>query len=173
MQFLAASNLVPATAASDPAALVAAGLLAGLAATVANLPVSRQPEGYTPAYVVVSAVRGRPIASVRFSEAGIVYHAAGLGAGLAYVLARLVVDPVVPSAPSVGTVALGPHVISVVLVVLFVYAAFAHLMLPRATAPFPADRATAVRGQWLRSVLVLGAGLAVFAPVMEILVAGL
>jgi hypothetical protein len=90
---------------------LAVGGVAGLAAAlVMDLPMSRQSEGFTPAYIAASVLRRSPPSDVSFRDANLVHHAAG------------------------GTIY--------------------------------EERATAVRGQWLRSSLVFGAALAVIAPAL-------
>jgi hypothetical protein len=165
----------PATVAVTPvaAALAHLGLggVAGLAAAVVmDLPMSRQPEGFTPAYVAASVLRRTTPDEVAFRDANVVHHAAGLLAGVLYALLYVALDAGVPVDVAVAGVDVLAHVVAVVAVVGFIYAFFAHLVLPRAGRTIYEERSTAVRGQWLRSSLVFGAALGVVAPVLFSLV---
>jgi len=100
------------------------------------------------------------------------HHLAGGLAGLLYALVALGVDQVTPGlSPAVG-IALHAHLIGVVVVVGFIYAFFAHLVLPRAGGRPYEEQATAVRGQWLRSALVYGLTVLVLVPAVVLSVAG-
>lgn len=146
-------------------ATLLAGALAGLAAAVVmDYPMSRQPEGFTPAYVAASVLRRTTPDDVRFRDASLTHHGAGLIAGVLYALVDIAFDGVFPPTVAVDGVDLLPHVASVVVVVLAIYAFFAHGVLPRAGGRIYEEQSTAVRGQWLRSSLVFGAALAVVAP---------
>jgi hypothetical protein len=141
--------------------------------------MARQSEGFTPAYVAAAVVRGRTPEATSFRDASVVHHVAGALAGVLYALVALGVGALLGLSTPVlapGTLADGgdtgaaalalvPHAVGVVGVVAFIYAFFAHLVLPRAGGVIYEERATAVRGQWLRSSLVFGAALAVVAPV--------
>jgi len=152
---------------------VAAGGVAGLVAAVAmDLPMSRQPDGFAPAYVAAAALtRGDP-ESVSTEAALAVHHAAGVLAGVLYALALVGAGAVAPPGPSVAGVALLPHVVAVGFVVAFIYAFFAHLVLPRSGGSSYERRATAVRGQWLRSARTFGAALLLIAPALVGALAG-
>jgi len=145
--------------------------LAGLAAAVAmDYPMSRQPEGFTPAYIAAGVLTRRPPAEVTRRAALVAHHAAGALGGVLYALAALALAAALPGPPvlAVGGVPVLAHVPAVVAVVVFVYLLFAHLVLPRAGGPAAAERATAVRGQWLRSALVYGAVLTVAVPALAV-----
>lgn len=146
------------------------GAVAGLAGAVAmDVPMRRQPEGWTPARVAAAVIRRRPPEWVRFRTAALVHHAAGVLAGLLYALLVLPFA-LVGIGPTVGRVPLVGHVAAVVTVVAFVYAFFAYLLLPRVGADVSGERATAVRGQWLRSSVVFGVVLAVVVPLLGVTV---
>jgi hypothetical protein len=146
---------------------LAAGAVAGLAAAVAMLvPMSRQPEGFTPAYIAASVLRQTTPDEVRFLDANIAHHGAGVLAGTLYAAVLALLSAVVPDLLRMEAVELLPHLLSVMLIVLFIYAFFAHLVLPRAGGRIYEEQATAVRGQWLRSSLVFGAVLVVVAPAL-------
>jgi hypothetical protein len=148
-------------------AVVAAGAAAGLvAALVMDLPMVRQPDGFTPAFVAAAVVRGRTPDAVSFRDANVVHHAAGVLAGVLYAVIVLALGVAV--GPGVDPTALAGaavvHALAVAAVVGFIYVVFAHLVLPRAGGTIYEERATAVRGQWLRSSLVFGVAMALVAP---------
>jgi hypothetical protein len=150
---------------------LAAGALAGLAAAVVmDVPMSRQSEGFTPAYVAAGVLRRTTPDAVSVRDALVVHHLAGVLAGVIYAVVAGVVAVLTGSggrsSPDVLAPALVPHVAGVFVVVLFIYLVFAHVVLPRAGGTIYERRATAVRGQWLRSSLVFGAAMALLAPVL-------
>jgi hypothetical protein len=161
------ATAVASTPVASALARLALGAVAGLAAAVVmDLPMSRQPEGFTPAYVAASVLRRRSPDAVAFRDASVVHHGAGLLAGVLYGLLYVALDTVAPVGVPVAGVDVLAHAVAVVAVVLFIYAFFAHLVLPRAGGTIYEERATAVRGQWLRSSLVFGAALGVVAPLL-------
>ncbi|SEL95244.1 hypothetical protein [Haloferax larsenii] len=142
------------------------GAFAGLAAAVVmDIPMWRQEEGYTPAYVAASVLRRASPNEVSFIDANVVHHVAGALAGVLYALVHLAVDVVVPDVPIFG-LDIFPHVVAVVVVVPSIYALFSYFVLPRAGRAIYEERATAVRGQWLRSALVFGVTLLVLGPAL-------
>ena len=149
--------------------------LSGLAAAVVmDYPMSRQQEGFTPAYIAAGVLTRRPPAAVTRRAALVAHHAAGVLGGIlhglaAFTLAAALPGPLAP-ALAVGGIPLLAHVPAVTAVVVFVYLLFAHLVLPRAGGPAAAERATAVRGQWLRSALVYGAALTLAVPAIALAV---
>ena len=152
--------------------LAIAVIVGVIAALVMDWPMSRQPEGFTPAYIAAGVLTRTPTESVRFRTAMIAHHLAGGLAGLLYALVALGVDRVSPGlSPAVG-VALHAHLIGVVVVVAFIYAFFAFLVLPRAGGRPYEEQATAVRGQWLRSALVYGVTVLILVPAVMLSVAG-
>ncbi|MFC4357394.1 hypothetical protein ACFO0N_05450 [Halobium salinum] len=144
------------------------GAVAGLVAAVAmTVPMSKQSEGFTPAYVAAAALRGSRPDDVRFRDAVLAHHVAGLLVGAAYGFLFALLGALLPRLVAVADgVALLPHVASVALVVAFVYVFFAYLVLPRTGGVVYEEQATAVRGQWLRSTLVFGAALSVVGPLL-------
>ena len=165
-------GLLPAVAAGASLSLtatVALGVVIGLlAAVVMDWPMSRQPDGFVPAYIAAAVVTRQSVDSVRLPAAMIVHHAAGGLAGLLYALLVVGLDAGVPTIATVGGVGLPAHLLAVAVVVAFIYAFFAHLVLPRAGGRTYEEQATAVRGQWLRSALVFGVTLAVGVPLVAL-----
>lgn len=150
-----------------PGALVTlvGGASAGLlAAAVMDVPMSRQPEGYTPAYIAAAALARTEPGSVSFELAMVVHHLAGLFSGVGYGVLMLGAGTLIPGGSIVGGVAVLPHVVAVVVVGTFVYISFANVVLPRVGGTIYEERATAVRGQWLRSATVFGAAMLLLAP---------
>jgi hypothetical protein len=143
------------------AVCVACGVLA---AVVMDFPMSKQAEGFTPAYIAASVLaRSRP-SSVEYRSAFVVHHVAGGAAGVLYAVAYLLTAGLLPSVAAVGGVDVIPHALATLVVSGFIYAFFAHLVLPRRGRGIYEERATAVRGQWLRSVVVFGVTVAVVIP---------
>lgn len=137
-------------------AWVVFGAVGGLLGAVAmDVAMHRQPDGWTPAFVAAAVIRKSRPDRVDFRDAIVVHHVAGVLAGVLYALvgwsAVVISGPVSPVAVALG------HLTGVLVVVAFVYTFFAHLVLPRGAAGAYEERATAVRGQWLRSTLVFGA----------------
>ena len=60
------------------------------------------------------------------------------------------------------------HLLGVIVVVGFIYAFFALLVLPRAGGRPYEEQATAVRGQWLRSALVYGLTMLMVVPAVVV-----
>ena len=135
-----------------------------LAAVVMDFPMAKQAEGFTPAYIAASVLaRSRP-SSVDFRRAFLVHHVAGAAAGVLYALVYLVSAGALPGVAAIGGVGAIPHVLATITVSVFIYAFFAHLVLPRRGRGIYEERSTAVRGQWLRSVVVFGVTVAVVVP---------
>jgi hypothetical protein len=135
-----------------------------LAAAVMDFPMAKQTEGFTPAYIAASVLaRSRP-ESVEFRAAFAVHHAAGVAAGVLYALVYLVSAGPLPGVAGVGGVSAVPHVLATLVVSGFIYAFFAHVVLPRRGRGIYEERATAVRGQWLRSVVVFFVTVAAVVP---------
>lgn len=146
-------------------ATLVGGATAGLvAAAVMDVPMSRQPEGFTPAYIVAGALARTDPDSITFETAMVVHHAAGVLAGVTYGALVLAGDVALPSGATVAGVPLLPHVVAVVVVGTLVYVSFATVVLPRVGGTIYEERATAVRGQWLRSATVFGAAMLLLAP---------
>ena len=165
------SGLAPGTV-PIPWFLAIAVIAGVVAALVMGWPMSRQPEGFTPAYMAAGVLTRASTQDVRFRTALIAHHLAGGLAGLLYALVALGVDRVSPGlSPGVG-VALHAHLLGVIVVVGFIYSFFAHLVLPRAGGRPYEEQATAVRGQWLRSALVYGLVMLAFVPAVVLSVAG-
>lgn len=145
---------------------LALGAVVGLAAAVVmDIPMWRQEEGFTPAYITASVFRRTAPENVDFLDANIVHHVAGILSGVFYGAVYLVVDGVLPELPLAG-VDFVPHLASMVVVVVSVNFMFSYFVLPRAGRGIYEERATAVRGQWLRSSLVFGVALLVLGPAL-------
>ncbi|KAB1198992.1 hypothetical protein GJR99_14385 [Haloferax sp. MBLA0078] len=143
---------------------LALGALVGLAAAIVmDIPMWRQEEGFTPAYIAASVIRRTGPENVDFLDANLVHHVAGVLSGVLYAGVYLLVDAVIPELP-VGGVDFTPHLISMLVVVVSIYFLFSYFVLPRAGRSIYEERATAVRGQWLRSSLVFGVALLVLGP---------
>jgi hypothetical protein len=137
------------------AAWLAMGALAGLAGALAmDAAMHRQPDGWTPAFVAAAVLRRSRPDRVDFRDAVVVHHAAGVLAGVLYALVAWSV--VVVAGPFTAVAVAIGHLTGVLVVVAFVYAFFAHFVLPQGARGVYEERATAVRGQWLRSTLVFG-----------------
>jgi hypothetical protein len=161
--------------AGAPAAYVVAGvaiapfaaacLFCGvLAAVVMDFPMARQTEGFTPAYIAASVLTRSQPDTVEFAAAFAVHHAAGAAAGILYAVVYLATVGPLPGGPAVGGVAAVPHALGTLVVAGFIYAFFAYLVLPRRGQRIYEERSTAVRGQWLRSVVVFGVTVALAVP---------
>lgn len=160
-------SALAAAGSPDVAVLFAVGVLAGLlAAVVMDWPMSRQPEGFTPAYVATGVLTRTPHESVRFRDAMVVHHLAGGLAGVLYALAVSGFSVVVPAVVEAGGLNLLAHLLTVALVVGFIYGFFAHVVLPRAGGRSYEEEATAVRGQWLRSALMFGVTMVIVVPLV-------
>jgi hypothetical protein len=142
---------------------VACGLLG---AAVMDLPMMKQEDGFTPAYVAAALLRRTSPGEVPFREAVVVHHATGAIAGGLYGLAFLLFAAVLPAGAVVGGVEAVPHVAAAAGIAAFVYGFFAHVVLPRAGRRIYEERATAVRGQWLRSAVVFGVVIGVAVPAL-------
>ena len=152
--------------------LAVGGVAGVVAAVVMDWPMSRQPEGFTPAYIAAGVLTRRRPENVRFRTAMVAHHLAGGLAGLLYALVALGVDRGLPGIGPIVGVTLAAHLVGVVAVVGLIYAFFAHLVLPRAGGRPYEEQATAVRGQWLRSALVYGLSVLVLVPSVVVSVAG-
>ena len=160
--FVATTGSLPT---GDVAPFVAVCAVCGVfAAVVMDFPMARQAEGFTPAYIAASVLaRSRP-SSVESRSAFVVHHVAGAAAGVLYAVIYLLADGPLPGVAAVGGVDVIPHTLATLVVSGFIYAFFAHLVLPRRGRGIYEERATAVRGQWLRSVVVFGVTVAVAVP---------
>lgn len=134
-------------------------------AAVMDLPMSKQEDGFAPAYVAAALLRRSVPGETPFREALVVHHATGAIAGGLYALAFLLLAAFLPRGPLVGGVGAVPHVLATAAITAFVYGFFSHVVLPRAGRGIYEERATAVRGQWLRSAVVFGVVLGVTVPV--------
>jgi hypothetical protein len=133
-------------------------------AVVMDVPMTRQEDGFTPAYIATSVLSHSSPAEVAFGAAFALHHLTGVLAGLLYAALYLLVAVGVPDVATVGGIRLLPHLVATVLVAGFVYAFFAYLVFPRAGGWIYEERATAVSGRWLRSTAVFGSVLALVVP---------
>lgn len=148
-------------------AFVALSALSGLLAAIAmDVPMVRQEEGFTPAYIAASMLRRTSPDGVSEADAYLVHHGAGTFAGVLYAVAYLLLAATLPPVVSMGVVSVLPHVLAAVSVAAFVYAFFAHVLLPQSSARVYEERSTAVCGQWLRSSFVFGLTITVLLPVL-------
>lgn len=139
------------------------GLVAAVAMTV---PMAKQEDGYTPAYIAVATLRRTAPEEVSTVAAHLVHYGAGVVSGVLYAVAYAALSPVLPQTASAGSLDVLSHALATVAVVGFVYVFFAHVVLSRAGTGVPEERSTAVRGQWLRSSLVFGGTLVVVLPLV-------
>ncbi len=147
--------------------MVAVGALAGLlAAVVMDWPMSRQPDGFTPAAIAAGILTRQSADDVSMTELLAVHHGAGLLAGVLYGVFVVGLSVSLPAVIAVGGLDLVAHLIAVSFVSGFIYGFFAHFVLPRAAGRSYEEQATAIRGQWLRSTLVFGATLLVSVPLL-------
>ncbi|SFR54731.1 hypothetical protein [Halogeometricum limi] len=163
------SALTTGLAGSFETALAFVGLsaLSGFVAALAmDLPMVSQEEGFTPAYVAASILRGTDPNEVSAFDAHVVHHGAGVLAGVLYAAVYWMLAAVVPPVVAAGPISLVPHALATAAVVGFVYTVFAHVVLPRGAERVYEERSTAVRGQWLRSSFVFGLTLAVVLPLL-------
>ncbi|QLG63121.1 hypothetical protein [Halorarum salinum] len=152
---------------ADLAARLAVGGVVGLAAAVAmDWPMSRQPEGFTPAFVVAAIIRRSSPDAVVYRDASITHHLVGTLSGVLYAIVLTGFEGILPTIVPVGGVDLPAHLLAVVVVVGVSFLGFSRLVFPRAGGPVHEERATAVRGQWLRSSLVFGGVVLVVAPLL-------
>jgi hypothetical protein len=142
------------------------GVSGFVAALVMALPMARHEEGFTPAYITASILRGTTPDEVSEADAHVVHYGAGVVAGVLYAVAYAALAAVVPPLLSTGSVMVLPHALATTAVVGFVYAFFAHFVLPKAGTRVYEERSTAVRGQWLRSSFVFGLTLVVVLPLL-------
>lgn len=148
---------------------VALGALTGLvAAVVMDWPMSRQPDGFTPAAIAASVVSRQSVEAVSMPELLVVHHATGLLAGVLYGALVVGLSAGLPELVRIGGLDLLAHLLAVGVVVGFIYGFFAHVVLPRAGGRNYEEQATAIRGQWLRSSLVFGLTLAVAVPLVAV-----
>ncbi|MFB6176825.1 MAG: hypothetical protein ABEI99_06725 [Halobaculum sp.] len=146
---------------------LARAAVAGLiAAVVMDVPMNRQAEGFTPAYVAASVLRRTDVDGVPFRDASTLHHATGVLAGLLFGAVYLALSAVLPPVLVLGTLSLVAHVAALAVVVAFVYTFFADLVLPRFGTELGEDRTTAVTGQWLRSAVVFGVTVALVFPAL-------
>jgi len=153
--------------------IVAVGALAGfIAAVVMDWPMSRQPDGFVPAAIAAGIVTRQSVDDVSTAALLAVHHAAGLLAGVLYSVFVVGFSMSLPAVIAVGGLDLIAHLLGVSLVSGFIYAFFAHFVLPRAGGRSYEEQATAIRGQWLRSSIVFGSTLLVFVPFVLLSVGG-
>jgi hypothetical protein len=146
--------------------LVRAAVAGLIAAIVMSVPMRRQAEGFTPAYVAASVLRRTDPDAVAARDASLLHHATGVLAGLLFGVLYQLLSMVLPPVVGLGTLAVVPHVAALGAVVAFVYTFFADIVLPRFGEELDEERATAVAGQWLRSVVVFGSTVAVVFPAL-------
>jgi len=120
-------STVMATAPLSWSVIVAVGALAGaVAAVVMDWPMSRQPDGFTPAAIAAGVLTRQSVDEVSMAQLLVVHHLAGLLAGVLYGLAVVGFTASLPAVVSVGGLDLLAHLLGVGLVVGFIYGFFAH-----------------------------------------------
>lgn len=160
-------STIMATAPLSWSVVVAVGALSGLiAAIVMDWPMSRQPDGFTPAAIAAGILTRQSVDDVSMAELLVVHHFAGLLAGMLYGVLVVGFTSSLPAVVSMGGVDILVHLLAVSLVSGFIYGFFAHFVLPRAVGRSYEEQATAIRGQWLRSSLVFGITLLIVVPVL-------
>jgi hypothetical protein len=141
-------------------------LLSGFgAAVLMNVPMVVQPEGYLPAYVAAAGLTGTDPAEVSQGLAVAVHHVTGTVATLLYGAVVLILSLVLPTVASLNGVPAIPHLVAVVGLVLFVFAFFERVAMPRAGGRLEADRERIVQ-QWALSSFIYGVTVALLVPVM-------
>lgn len=140
------------------------GSIAGLVAAVAmDVPMSRQSDGWAPAVIAAAVLTRTTPEKVSLEQASVIHHVTGVAAGILYGVLTFAMIGVVPSVSWSG-VPLLAHLLAVVGVTLFIYLFFSDVVFPRVGGTVYEERATAIRGQWLRSSLVFAVTLAVAGP---------
>jgi hypothetical protein len=84
-------------------------------------------------------------------------------AGVLYGVFTFAMSGLVPSVRWSGISLVG-HGLAVIAVTLFIYGFFSHVVFPRVGGTVYEERATAIRGQWLRSSLVFAVALTIAGP---------
>lgn len=151
----------------SPAALLAVGAAAGLLATlVANVPMHRQSEGSTPAFVAAGALTRSELTEVSGGAASAVHYAAGVASGLLFALAAWALDRALPATARIPGTRLewAPHVLAGLLLLGFLFVSFGYLVLPLFGRE-ARSRAGTVRKQWFVTATVYVAALLVLVPV--------
>lgn len=145
--------------------VVGVGVLSGLAgALVTIVSMKHHPEGWTPAVLLAGLVRRTDPEQVSVETAIAVHHAGGAFAGLLYALLFAGLSILLPWHGRYFGFQFVPHLLAVLFDALLVYGAFAHVLFPLVRRHTEQQRETAIRGQWLRSVLVYAATLTILAP---------
>jgi hypothetical protein len=137
-----------------------------LAAIAMDVPMSQGEDGFTPAYVATAVLKRTTPSEVKFAAAMVVHHVVGILAGGLYGVVYLSASSLIPGVMAVGGVGLVPHLAATIAVAAFIYGFFAHFVFPRASRRIYEERATAVRGQWLRAAVVFGVGVGVIVPTL-------
>ncbi len=154
-----------------PVTGLAGGAIAGLIAALAmDVQMGRQPDGWTPAFVAVGVLTRTDPDDVSFERASALHHGIGVVAGGLYGALTLALADAVPHLVW-QHVPLIAHALAVVVVTLFIYLCFAHVVLPRVGKTVYEERATAIRGQWLRSSLVFAVTMTIAGVPAIVLVA--
>lgn len=148
----------------DLPTLLIAGVRAGVgAAIVMDLPMAAQSEGFTPARIAASVLRGTDPSEVPRRDAHLAHHGAGALAGVLFALAYAFLDAGLESDSAINGLSVPAYLLAVAFVVAFIYAFFAHVVLIRFGAD-ARERASAVRRAWLVSAVVYGLAFAALVP---------
>jgi hypothetical protein len=140
------------------------------AALVMDVPMRRLDEGETPPLVAAGVLYDEPPGALRSEQARSVHYTAGILAGVLYALVALVLDALLPAVATVADVPLVPHLLSGVVVGLFLYGFFTRFVLPRYGGGKRSVAAT-VRRSWALSVVVFVVALLLFVPAFSFLLA--
>jgi hypothetical protein len=149
---------------------LAAAIVSGLvAALVMDVPMTRLATGWTPAAVAASVIQGTVPSKISRTDTLLLHHAVGPLAATVYAGLGLGLARVLPAGYTVGGLELAAHLVAVVAISVFVYGAFAWLVLPRYGGD-ARDHLAAVRRDWLVAVLAFGVTMAVAVPAVVVAV---
>ncbi|MFC7026408.1 hypothetical protein ACFQJ5_00385 [Halomicroarcula sp. GCM10025324] len=141
-------------------------LLSGfVAATLMNIPMGVQPEGYLPAYVAAGGLTDTDPTEVSQVLAVAVHQVTGTVATLLYGGIVFVLSLVLPTVVSLNGVPAIPHLVGVTGLVLFIFLFFDRIAMPRAGGRLQDDRDRIVR-QWALSSFIYGVAVALLVPVL-------
>ncbi|WP_254535449.1 hypothetical protein [Halomarina litorea] len=157
--------------APPPVVRVAIAMVAGFVASVVmGLPMRRLSEGMVPPYTAASILYGKPPANLSDVEARSAHYAAGILAGVLFVLLAVAAEAVVPPVRVLqGGLPLSSHLLAGVGVFAVLYGFFGHVVLPR----FGREKrevAGTVRRHWAVSAAVYVLALWVLVVVVTVLV---
>ena len=141
-----------------------------VAATLLNIPMRVQPEGYLPAYVAAGGLTHRDPTEVSGRLAVLTHEVGGTLAALPYGLLVLVLS-VAPLGGSLNGVPTVPHLLGVTVLTAGIVLVFSRVALPRFGGRLRQDHGEITR-QWALSSFIYGVTLALVVPVMATLLVG-